>query len=389
MRVHHLNCTSMCPPGGRFFDGRSPLYRSATLVCHCLLVETRNGLVLVDTGFGLGDDRRPRPRLSPVFLAVNRPWLREAQTAVRQIEALGYSARDVRHIVLTHLDFDHAGGLDDFPAASVHLLDVEEKAAARQRTPLDRMRYRPQQWASRPRWVTYHRSEGEPWFGFECVRQLAGVPPGILLVPLAGHTLGHAGVAIESDGGWLLHAGDAYFYRAGDAAAKSQLHAGPARVPAADGEGPRAEAEQPGAAARPRARPRRRGHHLLRARRRGVRDAVGASPRTCRRARARGEPGVLSPLPPSPRPSPPAHAWGEGVRGSLRLPQAPGRWKELATSAGWRASSRRRRGASAARRRRRRRSCPSRRTGRASAPRRCRRTSGRAPAFPSPSGTAA
>jgi len=213
MRVHHLNCTSMCPPGGRFFDGRSPLYRSATLVCHCLLVETRNGLVLVDTGLGLGDDRRRRPRLSPVFLAVSRPWLREAQTAVRQVEALGYSARDVRHIVLTHLDFDHAGGLDDFPAASVHLLDAEEKAASRQRTPLDRLRYRPQQWASRPRWVTYPRSEGEPWFGFECVRQLAGVAPGILLVPLAGHTLGHAGVAVESEGGWLLHAGDAYFYR--------------------------------------------------------------------------------------------------------------------------------------------------------------------------------
>jgi len=213
MRVHHLNCTSMCPPGGRFFDGRSPLYRSATLVCHCLLVETRNGLVLVDTGLGLGDDRRRRPRLSPVFLAVSRPWLREAQTAVRQVEALGYSARDVRHIVLTHLDFDHAGGLDDFPAASVHLLDAEEKSASRRRTPLDRMRYRPQQWASRPRWVTYPRSEGEPWFGFECVRQLAGVAPGILLVPLAGHTLGHAGVAVESEGGWLLHAGDAYFYR--------------------------------------------------------------------------------------------------------------------------------------------------------------------------------
>lgn len=28
--------------------------------------------------------------------------------ALRQIEAPGFSARDVRHIVLTHLDFDHA-----------------------------------------------------------------------------------------------------------------------------------------------------------------------------------------------------------------------------------------------------------------------------------------
>ena len=36
----------------------------------------------------------------------------------------------------------------------------------------------------------------------------------MLLVPLAGHTWGHSGVAIAEDGGgWLLHAGDAYFYR--------------------------------------------------------------------------------------------------------------------------------------------------------------------------------
>src|SRR4029078_5160999 len=105
----------------------------------------RNGLVLVDTGLGLGDDRRPRPRLSPVFLAVSRPWLREAQTAVREGAALGYSARDVRHIVLTHLDFDHAGGLDDFPAASVHLLDAEEKAGWRPRTLLYPQRHRHRQ----------------------------------------------------------------------------------------------------------------------------------------------------------------------------------------------------------------------------------------------------
>ena len=54
---------------------------------------------------------------------------------------------------------------------------------------------------------------GEPWFGFDAVRGLDGLPPEILLVPLPGHTWGHAGVAIERPEGWLLHAGDAYFYR--------------------------------------------------------------------------------------------------------------------------------------------------------------------------------
>jgi glyoxylase-like metal-dependent hydrolase (beta-lactamase superfamily II) len=30
-------------------------------------------------------------------------------TAIRQLEQLGFDPRDVEHIVLSHLDFDHAG----------------------------------------------------------------------------------------------------------------------------------------------------------------------------------------------------------------------------------------------------------------------------------------
>jgi glyoxylase-like metal-dependent hydrolase (beta-lactamase superfamily II) len=36
----------------------------------------------------------------------------------------------------------------------------------------------------------------------------------VLLIPLPGHTRGQCAVAIERDGGWLLHAGDAYYLRA-------------------------------------------------------------------------------------------------------------------------------------------------------------------------------
>lgn len=214
MRIHHLNCVSMCPPGGKLMDGRSrPAGGPAALTCHCLLVETNDGLVLVDTGFGLADVRNPRPRLSPLFLKLNRPALNEEMTAVRQVERLGFKAEDVRHIVLTHLDFDHAGGLDDFPDARVHLMDEEANAAVAQKTWLDRRRFRPQQWRTQPHWVTYPMPQGgERWFGFEAVRELAGLPPEILLVPLLGHTLGHAGVAIRQSSGWLLHAGDAYFH---------------------------------------------------------------------------------------------------------------------------------------------------------------------------------
>jgi glyoxylase-like metal-dependent hydrolase (beta-lactamase superfamily II) len=194
-------------------DGRPrPKGVPAALVCHCLLVEVERGLVLVDTGFGLEDVRQPRPRLSPFFLRLCRPQLHEEMTAVRQVERLGFRAEDVRDIVLTHLDFDHAGGLDDFPGARVHLMGVEAQAAEAQASGLDRRRYRTRQWGTRPHWVTYEAPRGERWFGFECVRELLGLPPELLLVPLVGHTLGHAGVALRQGDGWLLHAGDAYFF---------------------------------------------------------------------------------------------------------------------------------------------------------------------------------
>ncbi|KAB8317828.1 MBL fold metallo-hydrolase [Tolypothrix campylonemoides VB511288] len=210
MRIHHLNCGCMCPIGGPLFNGFRGL--TAHLVCHCLLIETNQGLVLIDTGFGQRDIKAPDSRLSPFFIHLNGIQFEQKYTAIAQIEQLGFHARDVRHIVLTHLDFDHAGGLEDFPEATVHVMLSEIEAAKERRGFIGSRRYRPGQWDEIQHWK-YYSAGGEPWFGFEAVRDLEGLPPEILLIPLAGHTRGHAGIAIETPEGWLLHAGDAYFYR--------------------------------------------------------------------------------------------------------------------------------------------------------------------------------
>lgn len=213
MRIHHLNCISTCPLGGRLMDGRTPsLIARGELACHCLLLETDDALILVDTGLGTRDVANPRSRLSGFFLALLSPEFRDEMTAIRQIERLGFQGTDVRHIVLTHLDFDHAGGLDDFPHANVHMLAAEQEYAARQKTWLDRQRFRPQQWSTRDNWRFYRAGEGETWLGLSCVRALEGVPDEVFLVPLVGHTFGHAGVAVRDGERWLLQAGDAYFF---------------------------------------------------------------------------------------------------------------------------------------------------------------------------------
>lgn len=212
MRIHYLNCGTDCPVGGALFDGHSkgPLAR---LTCAAMLIETDSGLVLVDTGYGVEDVRHPHPRLSRTFDALLNIRFRLRETALHQVRTLGFSASDVRHIVLTHLDFDHAGGIEDFPEARVHVMEQEREAAERKRRGfIARRRYRPVQWDDVRDWRTY-AGAGERWFGFEAVRDLDGLPPEILLVPLPGHTWGHAGVAVRQGERWVLNAGDAYFYR--------------------------------------------------------------------------------------------------------------------------------------------------------------------------------
>src|SRR4051812_1040661 len=213
MHVHFLRCGTDCPVGGALFDGFSKGVLGL-IPCAAQLIETNEGLVLVDTGYGTEDVQHPHPRLSRTFRALLNIRFRLGETALHQVKALGYSPADVRHIVLTHLDFDHAGGLEDFPNARVHVMDVERDAAEHMRRGfVARRRYRPAQWDSVRQWETYDGNTGDRWFGFDAVRSLVGLPPEILLVPLPGHTLGHAGVAIDTGAGWVLNAGDAYFYR--------------------------------------------------------------------------------------------------------------------------------------------------------------------------------
>jgi len=116
-------------------------------------------------------------------------------------------------VVVTHLDLDHAGGLPDFPEATVHVFADEHRAAMERRTLGEKNRYRTAQWAHGPKWKL-HEVAGDRWLGFESVRALPGVEPEVLLVPVVGHTRGHSAIAVKRGDRWLLHCGDAYFWHA-------------------------------------------------------------------------------------------------------------------------------------------------------------------------------
>ena len=88
MRIHYLRCGTDCLLGGALFDGFStgPL---APIPCAAQLIETDEGLVLVDTGYGMEDVRAPHPRLSRFFHALLNIRFREEETALHQVRALG------------------------------------------------------------------------------------------------------------------------------------------------------------------------------------------------------------------------------------------------------------------------------------------------------------
>jgi glyoxylase-like metal-dependent hydrolase (beta-lactamase superfamily II) len=198
----------MCPRGARLLSGQGGLLAEVRIVAHCLLIEAADGLVLVDTGFGSADVADPG-RLGRPFGAIVRPRMDIAETALRQVKGLGFDPGDVRHILITHLDLDHAGGLADFPDAEVHVF-APELAAAKSPTRREAARYVKAQWAHGPNWVE-HEVDGDSWFGFERVRVLPGVDGDVAMVPLQGHTRGHTGIALREGERWLLHCGDAFF----------------------------------------------------------------------------------------------------------------------------------------------------------------------------------
>jgi glyoxylase-like metal-dependent hydrolase (beta-lactamase superfamily II) len=210
MKIHHLNCGTLCPYGGRLVSGEGG-FGGAHMVCHCLLIEAGDQLVLVDTGFGADDAAHPYRRLGVPFTLAFRPQNDVGETAAQRIRVLGLDPADVRHIVCTHLDLDHAGGLPDFPDAEVHAF-APEKDAALNPSLRERARYPQCHFEHGPKWVE-HDVDGDRWNGFESIRVLPGVDPEVLMIPLVGHSRGHTGIAVRSGDGWLLHCGDAYFHR--------------------------------------------------------------------------------------------------------------------------------------------------------------------------------
>jgi glyoxylase-like metal-dependent hydrolase (beta-lactamase superfamily II) len=161
-----------------------------------MLVQTPQGNVLIETGLG----NRLTAKQQALF-RVRREW-----DLLNGLARLGLCREAISHVILTHGDFDHAGGITmlggsgglelTFPAAMHYLQRQEwEDVSAPNKRSVDA--YWPDNFTGLAEGKNLCLIEGE-----------GEILPGIRLVRTGGHTRGHQAVWLESGGEIALHLGD-------------------------------------------------------------------------------------------------------------------------------------------------------------------------------------
>jgi len=151
---------------------------------NCLLIETPAGRVLVETGIGERFDDKVREQRD-----VQGPWI------VAALEGAGFASESVDVVAMSHLHFDHAGGLlradgsRSFPRARIVAQKAEWEVALGDNPRLVASYVQPELRLVRD-WGAEGWADGE--------REIL---PGVTVVPTGGHSSGHQAVIVRGGRG--------------------------------------------------------------------------------------------------------------------------------------------------------------------------------------------
>lgn len=162
-------------------------------------IEHPRGWVLVDCGAHPDLAHDPAARLGEQAAFSDVVMSEEAGVAEQLTRKLGVTADAVTDVVLTHLHYDHCGGLAQLPRATVHVQRAEMEFASDPPV-YQRAAYIPADWAATSRWA-FHDGPHDV-FG----------DGAITVFPTPGHTPGHQSVLVALPETNVILVGDAAYH---------------------------------------------------------------------------------------------------------------------------------------------------------------------------------
>jgi glyoxylase-like metal-dependent hydrolase (beta-lactamase superfamily II) len=168
---------------GNLVEGEVDGERRLLQALNCLLIETPSGRVLVETGIGERVDDKTRSMRN-----YEGPWI------VAALETAGFLPESVNVVALSHLHFDHAGGLlradgsKAFPHASIVAQKAEWEIALGENPRLVASYVQPELRLVE-KWGRQGWADGE-----------REVLPAVSVVPTGGHSTGHQAVVVRGSG---------------------------------------------------------------------------------------------------------------------------------------------------------------------------------------------
>ena len=167
------------------------------------------GAFVVDTGLHSSVAAKPAANMGRTIATFGRPKLEPGDDLPSQLRDRGIDARDIKLVVMTHLHFDHASGMAEFPGATFVLSEAEWTSATTEGT--FRNGYRTEHYDYAFDYRTVGFDEGTSSYStFGRTFDLFG-DGSVRLVYTPGHTAGHMSVICRLADRDFVIAGDAIY----------------------------------------------------------------------------------------------------------------------------------------------------------------------------------
>ena len=183
------------------------------LPLQCFLIEHRDGLFLFDTGIDpaiVSDDTYINQAIGRFLLRrIFHLQLTEHDRIDHVLADAGVDPGKIRTAIISHLHFDHVGGIAQIPQADL-LVSAREWAMLSEPHPEHEWILREHIEIAGARWrqITFEHTDDPLFEDFEGIHDVAG-DGSMILLPVPGHTAGSMAMLIRQEG-WnpILLAGD-------------------------------------------------------------------------------------------------------------------------------------------------------------------------------------